>query len=81
MLTSSIIPLPLMLHLITPRAKVASIYCRAHLPACYPPAPRGFRVLGCENGRVDLLNIDTGTHATVDRSEIYNIRAFVTWEI
>jgi len=83
MLFSQIIPIPLLLHLITPRARISSIYCRAHLPACYPPAPRGFQVIAANaaSGIVDLLNLATGTHASVNRSEITNIRVYVTWEI
>ena len=77
---SQIIPIPLLLHLIKPAGKIEAIYCRANLPACYPPAPRGFRVLGCENGIVDLENLTTGTNAFVKRSEIFQIRAFVSWE-
>jgi len=77
---SQIIPIPLMLHLLTPNARISAILCSAHLPDCCPPAPRGFRVLGCQNGHVELLNIATNTNVFVDRSDIFNIRMFVTWE-
>jgi len=80
MQTSQIIPIPLFLNMLTPSATIKAIYCHANLPACYPPAPRGFRVLGCENGIVDLENLTTGTNALVKRSEIFSIRVFVTWE-
>ena len=72
--------MPVLMYSLNPRGKVSAIYCCANLPACYPAAPRGFRVIGVENGKVDLLTLATGSNATVDRSEIFNIRVFVTWE-
>ena len=72
--------MPVWLYALKPRGTVSAIYCRANLPACYPAAPRGFRVQGVENGKVELLNLATGTNATVTRSEIFSIRVFVTWE-
>ena len=73
--------LPIVLHTLHPRGIISAIYCRANLPACYPPAPRGFRVVDVNNGLVDLLNLATGTHATVDRSGIFDIHVLVTWEM
>lgn len=72
--------MPVWLYALKPRGTVSAIYCRANLPACYPAAPRGFRVIDVENGKVELLNLATGTNATVTRSEIFSIRVFVTWE-
>ena len=81
MLFSQIIPIPLLLHLITPRARISAIYCRAHLPACCEPATRGFRIRNVEGDAVTLENVATGSFLQTDRSDIYGIRVFVTWEI
>jgi len=74
--------MPVWLYALKPRGTVSAIYCRANLPACYPAAPRGFRVIDVDVAKdhVELLNLATGTNATVTRSEIFNIRVFVTWE-
>jgi hypothetical protein len=50
--------------------EIIAYYCRVFdLPACYPPAPAGFRVLetytdGIGQRCADLENVATGTHVT-----------------
>ena len=78
---SSIIPIPLLLRTITPRAKIEAIFCRANLPACCPPAPEGYRVRGVENGLVYLENLATHEATSCERTEIHSVRVFVTWEV
>jgi hypothetical protein len=61
-------------------------FCRAKLPACYPPAPEGFRVIdvsapsltrdGTGAGIATLENIHTGTHADAPVSALVHLVTF-----
>lgn len=56
--------------------QIIAIYCKAKLPACYPPAPKGFRVVAVNGDQVDLENVATGTHATTNKRNISHIYPF-----
>lgn len=51
-------------------------FCRAKLPACYPPAPAGFRVIDVSAGIATLENIHTGTHADAPVSALVHLVTF-----
>jgi len=56
--------------------KIVAIYCRAKLPACYPSAPLGFRVVEIVDGLATLENLATGTHADVPATELTHVFPF-----
>jgi hypothetical protein len=83
MLFSQILPIPLLLHLITPPARISAIYCRVRPFSGQEPAPRGYRFIG-RHQDTDLYiveNLATGNRTFVDREDITNVKAFITWEI
>jgi hypothetical protein len=51
-------------------------FCRVILPACYPPASAGFRVLDVSAGIATLENIHTGTHADAPVSALVHLVTF-----
>lgn len=54
--------------------EILEIHCRAKLPACYPAAPKGFRILEAVEGWATLENIATGTHASARVESLYRLR-------
>jgi len=51
-------------------------YCHVVLPACYPPAPHGFRVLEAAEGWATLENVATGTHASAPVANLTRVITF-----
>jgi len=51
-------------------------YCHVRLPACYPPAPHGFRVVEAAEGWATLENVATGTHASAPVADLTHLITF-----
>jgi len=51
-------------------------YCHVRLPACYPPAPHGFRVIEAAEGWATILNVATGTHASAPVADLTRLITF-----
>jgi hypothetical protein len=56
--------------------EIIATYCRASLPACYPPAPKGFRILAASVDYAELENLHTGTHVRVPLATIRQVLPF-----
>ena len=50
--------------------QVLARFCRATLPACYPPASLGFEILEAVDGWATLRNLATNTHASAPVSAL-----------
>lgn len=54
--------------------EIIEYHCRAHLPTCYPPAPRGYLILEVSDGWATLQNISTGTHASAQVESLHHVQ-------
>lgn len=56
--------------------EIIAIYARAKMPAYYPAAPKGFRVIEIQDGWATLENIATGTHASARAASLTHVYPF-----